>query len=169
MKTSVKEFVNACVTYQQAKAERVPYPGLLQPLPVPDQAWKVITMDFIEGLPTSSNSNCILVVVDKFSKYSHFIKLKHPFSALQVAHLFMEHVYKLHGMPTAIVSDRDKIFTSLMWKELFKLAGTELAMSSAYHPQSDGQTERVNQCIEGYLRCFIHSCPGTWAQWLHLA
>ena len=126
-------------------------------------------MDFIEGLPTSSNSNCILVVVDKFSKYSHFIKLKHPFSALQVVHLFMEHVHKLHGMPTAIVSDRDKIFTSLLWKELFKLAGTELAMSSAYHPQSDGQTERVNQCIEGYLRCFIHSCPGTWAQWLHLA
>jgi len=158
MKTSVKEFVNACVTCQQAKAERVSYPSLLQPLPILDQAWKVITMDFIEGLPTSSNSNCILVVVDKFSKYSHFIKLKHPFSALQVAHLFMEHVYKLHGMPTAIVSDRDKIFTSLMWKELFKLAGTELAMSSAYHPQSDGQTERVNQCIEGYLRCFIHSC-----------
>jgi hypothetical protein len=77
-------------------------------------------------------------VVDKFSKYSHFIKLKQPFSALQVAHLFMEHIYKLHGMPTAIVSNRDKIFTGLPWKELFKLSGTRLAMSFAYHPQSDG-------------------------------
>lgn len=119
---------------QQVKAERVPYPGLLQPLPVPDQAWKVITMDFIEGLPVSSGFNYILVIVDKFSKYSHFLKLRHPFSALQVAHHYMEHVYKLHGMPTAIVFDRDKIFTGLLWKELFKLAGTKLCMSSVYHP-----------------------------------
>jgi hypothetical protein len=81
----------------------------------------------------------------------------------------MEHVYKLHGMPQAIVSDRDKIFTSILWKELFKLSGTSLCMSSAYHPQSDGQTERVNQCIEAYLRCFIHSTPAKWSQWLHLA
>jgi transposase InsO family protein len=126
-------------------------------------------MDFIEGLPTSSHYNCILVVVDKFSKYAHFIKLKHPFSALQVAQSFMEIVYKLHGMLTTIVSDRDKVFTSLLWKELFKLASTKLCMSSAYHPQSDGQTERVNQCIEGYLKCFIHSYPTAWSQWLHLA
>jgi hypothetical protein len=107
--------------------------------------------------------------VDKFSKYAHFIKLKHPFSALQVAQSFMENVYKLHGMPTTIVSDRDKVFTSLLWKELFKLASTELCMSSAYHPQSDGQTKCVNQCIEGYLRCFIHCCPTAWSKWLHLA
>ena len=109
------------------------------------------------------------MIVDKFSKYSHFIKVKHPFSALQIAKLYMEHVYKLHGMPQAIVSDRDKIFTSLLWKELFKLSGTSLCMSSAYHPQSDGQTKRVNQCIEAYLRCFIHSTPAKWSQWLHLA
>lgn len=77
-------------------------------------------MDFIEGLPTSSHYNCILVVVDTFSKYAHFIKLKRPFSALQVAQSFMENVYKLHGMPTAIVSDKDKVFTILLWKKLFK-------------------------------------------------
>ena len=126
-------------------------------------------MDFIEGLPISSGYNCILVVVDKFSKYSHFVKLKHPFSALTVAQQYMEHIYKLHGMPTTIVSDRDKIFTSLLWKELFKLTGTQLCMSLAYHPQSDGQTESVNQCIETYLRCFIQACPHKWSQWLHLA
>lgn len=169
MKNTIKAFVAACLVCQQAKAEHVPYPGLLQPLPVPDQAWKVVTMDFIDGLPSSAQHTAILVVVDKFSKYAHFIKLKHPFSAMQIAKLYMEHIYKLHGMPLAIVSDRDKIFTSLFWKELFKLSGTDLCMSSAYHPQSDGQTERVNQCIEAYLRCFIHSCPSQWSQWLHLA
>lgn len=163
MKTTIQVFVSECVVCQPAKTECVPYPGLLQPLPVPSQAWTVVTMDFIEGLPTSSGYNCILVVVDKFSKYSHFVKLKHPFFALTVAQQYMEHIYKLHGMPTAIVSDRDKIFTSLLWKELFKLTGTQLCMSSAYHPQSDGQTKRVNQCIETFLRCFIHSCPHKWS------
>lgn len=115
MKKQIQGFVAACVVCQQAKTERVPYPGLLQPLAVPEQAWQVITMDFIEGRPVSSSYNCILVVVDKFSKYSHFIKLKHPFTALKVAKLFMDNIYKLHGMPQAIVSDRDRIFTSQLW------------------------------------------------------
>lgn len=164
----IQGFVSACIVCQQAKTEIVPYPGLLQPLAVPDHAWQIVTMDFIEGLPISSSFNCILVVVDKFSRYSHFIKLKHPFTALKVAQLFMDHVYKLHGMPQAIVSDRDRIFTSLLWQELFCLSGTELRMSSAYHPQGDGQTERVNQSVEAYLRCFIHACPSKWSQWLSL-
>jgi len=85
MKQSIQTFVAGCQVCQQAKAERVPYPGLLQPLEVPAQAWQTITMDFIESLPVSSSFNCILVIVDKFSKYAHFIKLKHPFSALHVA------------------------------------------------------------------------------------
>lgn len=83
--------------------------------------------------------------------------------------LFMEHVFKLHGLPEAIVSDRDRVFTSTLWKELFRLSRTNLLMSSAYHPQTDGQTERVNQCLEGYLRCFVHSCPTKWKDWLSLA
>jgi hypothetical protein len=165
MKATIKDFVAACHVCQQAKTERVPYPGLLQPLPVPTKAWTLVTTDFIEGLPTSAGFNCILVVMDKFSKYSRFIKLKHPFSTLQVAQQYMEDVYKLHGMPSTIVSDRDKIFTSLLWKGLFKLLGTQLCMSSSYHPQSDGQTKRVNQCIETFLRCFIHACPNKWSQW----
>lgn len=169
MRRNVQKFVAECTVCQQAKTEKVPYPGLLKPLDVPDHAWQVVTMDFIEGLPSSASYNCILVVVDKFSKYSHFIKLSHPFSALKVAKLYMEHVYKLHGMPQAIVSDRDKIFTSQLWQELFKLSGTELCMSSAYHPQSDGQTERVNLCVEAYLRCFIQTCPTKWSEWLALA
>lgn len=82
-----------------------------------------------------------MVVVDRFTKYSHFLALAHPYTAQSVAKAFLDNVYKLHGQPTSIVSDRDKVFTSLFWKELFKLLGTNLIMSSAYHPQSDGQTE----------------------------
>lgn len=162
LKSMIQEFVSHCTICQQAKPERVKYPGLLQPLPVPDYAWQVISMNFIEGLPISHHFDCILVVVDKFSKYAHFIPLKHPFTALQVATVFMDNVFKLYGMPEAIVSDRDKVFTSKVWQQLFNMTQTELRMSTAYHPQSDGQTERVNQCLEAYLRCFVHACPQHW-------
>jgi transposase InsO family protein len=169
MKQSVKQFVQECVTCQQAKTERRAPAGLLQPLDIPGQPWEVISLDFIEGLPRSANHDTILVIVDKFSRYSHFIPLKHPFTALQVAKAYMTNVFKIHGLPQAIISDRDRIFTSTLWQELFRLSQTELRLSSSYHPQSDGQTERVNQCLEAYLRCAVHSCPGNWFHWLHLA
>jgi hypothetical protein len=154
MKADVHDFVTACQVCQQAKPDRSKLPELLQPLPVPDHAWKIVSLDFIEGLPVSEGFNCILVVVELFSKYAHFIGLRHPFTAASIAKVFFQTVYKLHGMPSALISDRDKIFTSTLWKELFKLAKVELHMSTAYHPQSDGQTERVNQCLETFLRCF---------------
>jgi hypothetical protein len=169
MKTDVKAFVASCSTCLQAKSDHSKYPGLLLPLPVPTESWQVVSMDFIEGLPTSGYANYIMVVVDKFSKFSHFIPLHHPFTAVKVAQTFLDSVYRLHGMPTHIISDRDPIFTSQFWKELFRLAQVELCMSSAYHPQSDGQTERVNQCLETYLRCFVHSCPRSWLKWIPLA
>jgi hypothetical protein len=169
LKKSVQQFVSVCSVCLQAKPDRSPYPGLLQPLPVPAGAWQTISLDFVEGLPISGGMNCVLVVVDKFSKFSHFIPLKHPFSAAGVAKVFMQHIYKLHGMPNAIISDRDRIFTSLLWKSLFSLAGVSLNMSSAYHPQSDGQTERVNQCLETFLRCFVNACPNKWVEWIYLA
>jgi hypothetical protein len=127
----------------------------------------MISMDFIEGLPRSGSANCIMVIVDRFSKFAHFVPLLHPFSAQQVAQSFLDQVYRLHGMPTHIVSDRDKIFTSTFWRELFRQV--QLNMSSAYHPQSDGQTEQVNQCLETFLRCFVNSCPRQWLRWLPLA
>lgn len=169
MITDVQRFVSECEVCQRAKPDRTKLPGLLRPLPVPDRAWKVASLDFVEGLPTSHGFNCILVVVDSFSKYAHFLALKHPFSAASVAQLFMAHIYKLHGMPNALISDRDRIFTSQFWQELFKLAHVELLMSTAYHPQSDGQTERVNQCLETFLRCYVHACPRQWSRWLDLA
>jgi hypothetical protein len=133
------------------------------------QAWTIISMDFIEGLPKSHNYDTILVVIDKFSKYGHFVPMKHPYTALTVAKLFMDNVYKLHGLPQVIISDRDKVFTSELWKELFRLADTTVNLSSAYHPQTDGQTERLNHCLETYLRCMVHACPTKWFQWLSQA
>jgi hypothetical protein len=108
-------------------------------------------------------------VVDKLTKYAHFLPLSHPFSARQVAQVYLDNVFKLHGLPAVLVSDRDPIFTSRLWQELFRLTGTELAMSSSRHPQTDGQMERVNQCLETYLRCFVHACPHQWRHWLSLA
>jgi len=115
MKTKVKEFVRTCQICQQAKPERTLPAGLLQPLPVPSEPWEMATMDFIDGLPPSRQYNCILVVVDKLSKYAHFVPLQHPYTATKVAELFVDNVYRLHGMPQTLVSDRDPIFTSQFW------------------------------------------------------
>ena len=122
MKQQVHEFVKSCFVCQQAKPDRAKYPGLLQPLPVPSGAWQVVSLDFVKGLPRSGKMDCILMVVNRFSKYAHFVALSRPFSAQTVAHLFFNIIYKLHGLPKAIVSDRDKIFTSVFWSELFRLA-----------------------------------------------
>jgi IS30 family transposase len=108
-------------------------------------------MDFITGLPKSKGKSVIMVIVDRLTKYTHFCALSHPFKASIVATAFMEMVQKLHGSPKIIVSDRDPIFTGHFWTELFSCLGTQLAHSSSYHPQSDGQTEIVNKCLEGYL------------------
>jgi transposase InsO family protein len=110
--------------------------------------------------------NVILVVDDNFSKFSHFLALSHPFTAFTVAKLFFSEIHRLHGMPVTIISDRDRVFTSQLWHELFKLSGVTLAMSSAYHPQTDGQTEHVNQCLETFLRCFVQACPSQCHKWL---
>jgi hypothetical protein len=138
MKSAVRAFVQSCSTCLQAKPNRARYPGLLVPLPVPTESWQVLSMDFIEGLPRSSNANCVLVVVDKFSKFAHFIPLLHPFTVVTIAKTFLDNIYKLHGMPSHIISNRDRIYTSTFWRELFKLANTTLCMSLVYHPQSDG-------------------------------
>lgn len=126
-------------------------------------------MDFIEGIPQSGNKNCIMVIVDRFNKVGHFIALSHPFTGTIVAQIFLDNIYKLHGMPCLIVSDRDKLFTSQFWKELFKAVGTKLNMSTSYHPQSDGQTERLNRCLEHFLRAMASQRPHKWANWLALA
>lgn len=111
-------------------------------------------MDFITGLPNSHGFTVIMVVVDCLSKYAHFVPMKADYNRKSVAEAFMSQIVKLHGIPKSIVSDRDKVFTSAFWQQLFKLQGTTLAMTSAYHPQSDGQPENLNKGLEMYLRCF---------------
>jgi transposase InsO family protein len=169
MRRDIKKLIRECSVCQENKNELIHPPGLLQPLPVPLQVWTDISMDFIEGLPTSKGFTVIMVVVDRLTKYGHFIALSHPYTASTVSHLFFANVLKLHGLPKSIVSDRDPIFTSSLWQELFKLQGITLAYSSAYHPQSDGQTEALNECLEGYLRCYTGGKPKEWGFWLPLA
>jgi CBS domain-containing protein len=107
-----------------------------------------INMDFIEGLPNSKGKNVVLVVVDRFNKYAHFIALSHPYTAATVVDAFMNNIYKLHDLPVSIVSDRDPVFLSRFWKDLFAYQRVQLLHSTAYHLQTDGQTEVVNQCLE---------------------
>jgi hypothetical protein len=169
IRQSVEEFVKQCTVCQQAKHEHCRTPGLLNPLPIPEQAWQDLSMDFIDCLPKCEGYSVILVVVDHLTKYAHFIALKHPYTAQSVALAFFNNVVKLHGLPKTIVSDRDKVFTGTIWKELFRLLDTKLCLSSAYHAQTDGQTDRINQCLEGYLRCAVSSTPKHWLKWLPLA
>jgi hypothetical protein len=126
-------------------------------------------MDFITGLPKFEGKSVIMVIVDRLTKYAHFCALSHPFKASTVSTAFMETVQKLHGTPKISVSERDPIFTGNFWIELFSCLGTQLAHSSSYHPQSDGQTEIVNKCLEGYLHCFVSDKQRQWFKWLPLA
>lgn len=110
-------------------------PGLLQPLPVPAGFWELVSLDFIEGLPPSSGKHCILVVIDRLSKNAHFLALSHPYTAMNVAKLYLDQVFRLHGMPKDITSDRDPTFLSEVWGELFRVHGVDLNFSTAYHPK----------------------------------
>ncbi|KAJ0668240.1 putative nucleotidyltransferase, Ribonuclease H [Helianthus annuus] len=166
LKLRVKQFLQSCHTCQRFKSESMRPAGLLQPLPIPHQIWEDISMDFVEGLPSSNGFTTIMVVVDRLSKYAHFIPIRHPFTAATIAREFVAHVVKLHGIPSTVVSDRDRVFISSFWQALFKLQGTTLCLSSSYHPQSDGQTEVVNRTLEQYLRCFAGDKPKKWADWL---
>lgn len=169
MAKDIQAYIRACTICQQFKYDTAASPGLLQPLPIPEGVWMDISMDFIDGLPLSCGHPVILVVVDRLSKAAHFIPLKHPYTAALVAQAILNNVFKLHGIPRSIVSDRDAVLVSAFCKELVKLQGCALNLSPAYHPQSDGQTLVVNRCLETYLRCTTSDKPQLWSRWLPLA
>ncbi|GJZ81421.1 ty3-gypsy retrotransposon protein [Tanacetum coccineum] len=152
MRKSVEDYIKCCLVCQQTKYSTQAPGGYLQPLPTPTAVWEDVSMDFITGLPNSKGVTVIFVVVDCFTKYAHFGTLPTNFNAHKVAEVFLEIVIKHHGLPKTIVSDRDPIFVSKFWNQLFLLSGTHLNHSTAYHPQTDGQTEVVNRGLEQYLR-----------------
>ena len=155
----VRDWVRSCQTCQRNKTETLRPVGLLQPLEVPSQVWADISMDFIEGLPKVGGKSVILTVVDRFSKYAHFIALGHPYTAASVARAFFDGIVRLHGFPASIVSDRDPVFTGHVWRDLFRMAGVQLRLSTAFHPQTDGQSEVVNKVIAMYLHCVTGDRP----------
>ncbi|CAI5484152.1 unnamed protein product [Closterium sp. Yama58-4] len=157
MASDVQRYVSACPTCQAMKSSRQRPAGLLQPLEPPERPWQQVTMDFVTGLPTGASGNdSVLVVVDRLTKMAHFAPCRTTITAEETAKLFIATVVRLHGLPSAIISDRDPKFTSKFWQETWAQYGTRLQFSSSYHPQTDGQTERTNQTMEQLIRT---NCP----------
>jgi hypothetical protein len=169
MKKEVVDFIAKYLECQKVKDEHRHPTGFLQPLPIPEWKWEVVTMDFITKLPrTNKQHDSIMVVVDKLTKAAHFIPVKLTHKETNIVDVYMREIARLHGIPKTIVSDRDPKFTSNFWKGLFNGFGTNLNFSTTYHPESDGQTERVNQVIEDMLRMYVMDKPSKWEDYLHL-
>ena len=148
----MEDYIRTCEQCQRNKAGTQLPGGLLQPLPIPQRRWECISMDFITSLPlTDRGHDAILVVVDRLSKYAHFIPVVTTITAEDLAHVFVDRVFKLHGMPREVLTDRGSVFTSQFTQALFKALGTRSVFSTAYHPQTDGQTERINRIVEDML------------------
>lgn len=163
MKREIAEYVAHCDVCQRVKAEHQRPAGLLQPLPIPEWKWKQVGMDFITGLPrTQSGYDSIWVIVDRLTKVAHFIPVKTTYSSNKLAELYLARIVCLHGVPKSIVSDRGSQFTSRFWEGLHEVLGTRLNFSTAYHPQTDGQTERVNQILEDMLRACALDYGDSW-------
>ncbi|GJP62189.1 hypothetical protein CLOP_g19278 [Closterium sp. NIES-67] len=168
MADDVRKYVSSCTACQIMKSPHQRAAGLLQPLDPPERPWQHVTMDYVTGLLAGPSGNdAILVVVDRLTKMAHFIACQQSITAEQTAQLFLANVIRLHGLPSAIISDRDPKFTSNFWRHLWDQFGTKLQFSSAYHPQTDGQTERVNQTMEQLLRTTCTD-PSTWEKSLPL-
>ncbi|CAH9101779.1 unnamed protein product [Cuscuta epithymum] len=170
MKKDVAKFVQSCLTCQQVKAEHQRPGGELQPIQIPEWKWDEISMDFIMGLPkTTGGYDAIWVIVDRLTKSAHFIPISASISLEKLAKLYIQEIVRLHGVPKSIISDRDSRFTSHFWKCVQQSLGTKLKFSTAFHPQTDGQTERTNQILEDMLRACALDFQGGWVKYLSLA
>ena len=170
MSRTIQAYVRACPSCQRNKPSHQLPGGLLQPLPTPTAKWEEMTMDLITDLPpTKHGYDSIVTFVDRLSKEVHFAPTTKTVDAVGLAKLFRSTIYKYHGMPKAIISDRDERFLSHFWQALFSVVGTDLKFSTAYHPQTDGQSERANRTLEEYLRHFINPLQDDWDEYLDLA
>ena len=165
----MNDSVRSCDECQHNKSPRHARYGLLQPLQIPFAAWTSISTDFITHLPESQGHTQIIVVVDRFTKIGHFIGLNENATAKDVADTFLREVWKLHGLPHEIISDMDAKFSREFWESLCESLGIRRKMSTANHIQTDGQTERTNQTLEGYLQNFVNYDQNDWYQLLSLA
>ena len=165
----VASYVKSCDRCNRTKTFPSKPVGKLSPNPVPSSPWEVVTVDLITGLPISQGYNSIIVIVDRFTKMIHVAPCHDTLTSVGVAKLFRDLVWKHHGLPLQIISDRGPQFVSQFMRELNRLLGIQVTPSTAYHPQTDGQTERVNQEIEQYLRLFVNHRQDDWAEWLPLA
>ncbi|KAI3679919.1 hypothetical protein L2E82_50899 [Cichorium intybus] len=170
MKREVAWFVERCMTCRKVKAEHQRPHGKLQPLEIPEWKWKHITMDFIMKLPrTPRHMDTIWVIVDRLTKSAHFFPIQETYSAKELAKVFIDEIISRHGIPVSVISDRDVRFTSRFWKKFHEELGTRLHFSTAYHPQTDGQSERTIQTLEDMLRACVIDFGGSWDSHLPLA
>jgi len=166
----VRKYINSCDSCQRNKGTNQQPAGLLQPLDIPNRRWEQVSMDFIVQLPTTHQGHdAIFVVVDRLTKRAYFIPTHTSVTAPEIATLFLNTIFKDHGIPQVIISDRDARFTSHFWKALFQELGTKLSMSTAFHPQTDGQTERTNRTLEEMLRAYVSYRQNDWDKYLALA
>ncbi|KAF5763838.1 putative nucleotidyltransferase, Ribonuclease H [Helianthus annuus] len=169
MKKDIAVYVSKCLTCSQVKAEHQKPSGLLQQLEMPVWKWELVTMDFVTKLPkTRKGNDTIWVIVDRLTKSGHFLPMKETFSMEQLAKLYVNEIVSLHGIPLSIVSDRDSRFTSHFWSSFQKSMGTKLNLSTAYYPQTDGQSERTIQTMEDMLRACVINFGGNWDDHLPL-
>ena len=174
MSAFVRRYCTSCSVCQRTKVDRRSSAGLLHPHLVPTRPWDHIGMDLITDLPVSVSFDgqeytAIATFVDLLTKQAFFVRTNKTVDARGMAHLYFENVYRLKGLSSKIVSDRDTRFTAGFWQTLFARLGTKLNMSTAHHPQTDGQAERVNGIIEQILRAYVHQTHSDWATWLPLA
>jgi hypothetical protein len=167
LKDYAEEYVKTCLTCQQNRTLNKKQAGLLQPLPIPEGPWESVSMDFMVSLP-SKGFDAIMVVVDRFSKMAHFIPTKDEAMAQETGRSFFSHIFKHHGLPKNIVSDRNPKFISKFWRALWKRMGSELKMSTSFRPQTDGQTEKVNMVIQQFLRNYVAANQQDWVDHLEL-
>ncbi|KAA3461732.1 DNA/RNA polymerases superfamily protein [Gossypium australe] len=167
--SDISDFVSKCLVCQQVKPEHQVLAGLLQLTLIPELKWDRVTMDFVFGLPqTPRKKDAIWVVVDRLTKSAHFIPIISDYSLDELTKLYISEIVRLHGVPLSIVSDRDPRFTSRFWKKLQEALGMKLHFSTAFHPQTESQSERIIQILKDMLRCSILEFNGTWEQYLPL-
>jgi hypothetical protein len=169
MRRYIEDYVASYVVCQHNKVSRQKPLGLLQPLPIPEQPWKSVSMDFIIKLPVSEGFDSIMVVMDRLTKQAHFVPCREDMDAEEMASLYLANIFKLHGLPDNIVSDCGPQFQSHFWKAIWSLLGTTPKLSSSYHPKTDGQTERVNQTLEQFLHNYISGQNHEWVSLLPFA